>query len=36
MTQNSGDGTSGNFIVVRASELCVVSVIVDWQKPISA
>jgi hypothetical protein len=36
MTKNSGNGTSANLIVVRASELCVVSVIVDWQKPISA
>jgi hypothetical protein len=32
--QNDGDGATAEFVVVRACELCVVSVIVDWQKPI--
>jgi hypothetical protein len=34
--ESDGDGTPARFIVVRANELCVVSTIVDWQKPISA
>lgn len=27
------DGTTDRFVVMRANELCVVSTIVDWQKP---
>lgn len=34
LTENDGDGTPARFVVVRANELCVVSTIVDWQKPI--
>ena len=33
--ENDGDGIPAKFVVVRANELCVASVIVDWQKPIS-
>ena len=34
--ENDGDGIPAKFVVVRAQELCVVSVITDWQKPASA
>jgi threonine dehydrogenase-like Zn-dependent dehydrogenase len=30
---NDDDGTSARFVVVRADELCVVSVTTDWRKP---
>ena len=30
---NDDDATPAKFVVVRADELCVVSVITDWQKP---
>jgi len=33
ITGNDVDGTSAGFVVVRADELCVVSVTTDWQKP---
>jgi len=33
ITDNDDDGTPARFVVVRADELCVVSVITDWQKP---
>ena len=36
VTENDAGGTPTRFVVVRASELCVVSTIVDWQKPIPA
>ena len=35
VTENDGDGTPAKFVVVRAPELCVVSVITDWHKPTS-
>jgi threonine dehydrogenase-like Zn-dependent dehydrogenase len=33
ITGNDDDGTPAEFVVVRADELCVVSVTIDWQKP---
>jgi hypothetical protein len=33
--ENGGDVTPAKFVILRASELCVASVIVDWQKPTS-
>jgi threonine dehydrogenase-like Zn-dependent dehydrogenase len=33
ITGNDDDGTPAEFVVVRADELCVVSVTTDWQKP---
>jgi hypothetical protein len=33
--ENDGEGATTEFVVVRAHELCVVSVTTDWQKPIS-
>jgi threonine dehydrogenase-like Zn-dependent dehydrogenase len=33
--ENDGDGKPAKFVVVRAQELCVASVITDWQKPAS-
>jgi hypothetical protein len=33
--QNDGGGMPAKFVVVRARELCVASVIADWQKPTS-
>jgi threonine dehydrogenase-like Zn-dependent dehydrogenase len=30
---NDDDGTPAKFVVVRADELCVVSVTTDWRKP---
>ncbi len=33
--EEDGEGTPAKFVVVRANELCVVSAIVDWQKPVS-
>jgi D-arabinose 1-dehydrogenase-like Zn-dependent alcohol dehydrogenase len=36
ITDNEDDGTPAKFVVVRAPELCVASVTIDWQKPVSA
>ena len=33
ITGNDDDGTAAKFVVVRADELCVVSVTTDWRKP---
>ena len=33
ITGNDDDGTSAKCVVVRADELCVVSVTTDWRKP---
>jgi threonine dehydrogenase-like Zn-dependent dehydrogenase len=33
VTENDDDGTPARFVVVRADELCVMSVTTDWQKP---
>jgi threonine dehydrogenase-like Zn-dependent dehydrogenase len=33
ITGNDDDGTPAKFVVVRADELCVVSVTTDWRKP---
>ena len=33
ITSNDDDGTPAKFVVVRADELCVVSVTTDWRKP---
>jgi len=33
ITGNDDDGTAAKFVVVRADELCVVSVTIDWRKP---
>jgi threonine dehydrogenase-like Zn-dependent dehydrogenase len=33
ITGNDDDGTPVKFVVVRADELCVVSVTTDWRKP---
>ena len=33
ITGNDDDATPAKFVVVRADELCVVSVITDWRKP---
>jgi threonine dehydrogenase-like Zn-dependent dehydrogenase len=33
ITGNDDDGTPARFVVVRADELCVVSVTTDWRKP---
>ena len=33
ITGNDDDGTPAKFVVVRANELCVVSVTTDWRKP---
>ena len=33
ITGNVDDGTPAEFVVVRADELCVVSVTTDWRKP---
>lgn len=35
LIENDDNGTAAEYVVVRAHELCVVSVVVDWQKPIS-
>ena len=34
-SENDGNGMPAKFVVVRAQELCVASVITDWQKPAS-
>jgi threonine dehydrogenase-like Zn-dependent dehydrogenase len=33
VTENDDDGTPARFVVVRADELCVMSVTTDWRKP---
>jgi threonine dehydrogenase-like Zn-dependent dehydrogenase len=33
VTENDDDATPARFVVVRADELCVMSVTTDWQKP---
>jgi D-arabinose 1-dehydrogenase-like Zn-dependent alcohol dehydrogenase len=33
IADNDDDGTPAEFVVVRADELCVVSVTTDWRKP---
>ena len=33
--EKDGDGIPAKFVVMRAQELCVASVITDWQKPTS-
>jgi threonine dehydrogenase-like Zn-dependent dehydrogenase len=33
ITGNDDDATPAKFVVVRADELCVVSVTTDWRKP---
>ncbi len=33
LIENDDDETPARLVVVRASELCVVSTIIDWQKP---
>jgi hypothetical protein len=33
--ENDGDVESAKFVIVRAQDLCVTSVITDWQKPTS-